>query len=304
MAGNPCNIIPDQEIVLEGGAQLVPAPEAADAGKVLGVTNQEGGIGWVEGQSGTVDQTYNASSTNAQSGTAVAEALGTETTLVAGSGITLTESSGSLTVAVDYDTNTLDVVGQTITENVAQQSSSGLFLLPSSVAALLSQQDNTQVTVHIPANMLMDRNLDYDDEPETIAIRFALYATNSTSESSVALFSTPLAREDEGSGPTGLISEQDVVFNLPASVANHWSQALLSAAAFSFVGQRDGWSPATSGTIIVVGNLATNPITFTFVDSSATKLAVSNPLPASTSADAGKVLQVQNDGTLAWVTLS
>lgn len=31
---------------------------------------------------------------------------------------------------------------------------------------------------------------------------------------------------------------------------------------------------------------------------------VSNPLPAFSSADAGRVLQVQNDGTLAWVTLS
>lgn len=68
MAGNPCNIIPDQEIVLEGGAQLVPAPEAADAGKVLGVINQEGGIGWVEDQSGTlVQQQSNWSETDDQS---------------------------------------------------------------------------------------------------------------------------------------------------------------------------------------------------------------------------------------------
>ena len=33
-------------------------------------------------------------------------------------------------------------------------------------------------------------------------------------------------------------------------------------------------------------------------------LTVKDPLPAHTSTDAGKVLQVQNDGTLAWVTLS
>ena len=68
MAGNPCNIIPDQEIVLEGGAKLVPAPEAADAGKVLGVINQEGGIGWVEDQSGTlVQQQANWAETDDQS---------------------------------------------------------------------------------------------------------------------------------------------------------------------------------------------------------------------------------------------
>lgn len=33
-------------------------------------------------------------------------------------------------------------------------------------------------------------------------------------------------------------------------------------------------------------------------------LQVSNPVPAHSAADAGKVLQVQNDGTLAWVTLT
>lgn len=134
MAGNPCNIIPDQEIVLEGGEKLVPAPGAADAGKVLGVINQEGGIGWVVDQGGTlvqqqanwaetndqsvsfiqnkptiptVDQTYNASSANAQSGTAVAEALGSSSTLAAGNGVSLTESSGTLTVAADVDNVTI-----------------------------------------------------------------------------------------------------------------------------------------------------------------------------------------------------
>lgn len=56
MAGNPCNIIPDQEIVLEGGAKLVPAPEAADAGKVLGVLNSNGDIGWTEDREGMAQQ--------------------------------------------------------------------------------------------------------------------------------------------------------------------------------------------------------------------------------------------------------
>lgn len=107
MAGNPCNIIPDQEIVLEGGAKLVPAPEAADAGKVLGVTNQEGGIGWVESQGGTVDQTYNASSTNAQSGTAVAQAIASipSSSYTAGNGIEINNDEISIdnTVALKTD---------------------------------------------------------------------------------------------------------------------------------------------------------------------------------------------------------
>ena len=49
----------------------------------------------------TVDQTYDATSTNAQSGTAVAEAVGTPVNLVQGSGVTLTETSGSVTISAN-----------------------------------------------------------------------------------------------------------------------------------------------------------------------------------------------------------
>lgn len=56
MADNPSNIVPDNLIVIEGGKQLVPAPAPSDAGKVLGVVNASGDIGWVEDQSGTLTQ--------------------------------------------------------------------------------------------------------------------------------------------------------------------------------------------------------------------------------------------------------
>lgn len=49
----------------------------------------------------TVDQAYDATSSNPQSGTAVAEAVGTTVNLVQGSGITLTESSGNVTISAD-----------------------------------------------------------------------------------------------------------------------------------------------------------------------------------------------------------
>lgn len=51
MAENPSNIVPDQIILLEGGSKLVPAPSAGDSGKVLGVLNSDGDIGWTEGAS-------------------------------------------------------------------------------------------------------------------------------------------------------------------------------------------------------------------------------------------------------------
>lgn len=56
MADNPSNIVPDNLIVIEGGKQLVPAPAPSDAGKVLGVVNASGDIGWVEDQGGTLTQ--------------------------------------------------------------------------------------------------------------------------------------------------------------------------------------------------------------------------------------------------------
>jgi hypothetical protein len=105
MAENPSNIVPDQIILLEGGSKLVPAPSSSDSGKVLSVLNSDGDIGWAEGQGGTVDQTYDASSTNAQSGTAVAEAINGQAScqLVEGAGIDLTESNGSLVIAATVD---------------------------------------------------------------------------------------------------------------------------------------------------------------------------------------------------------
>ena len=216
-------------------------------------------------------------------------------TYSAGEGIDIIDDE----ISVDYDTNTLDVTGQAVTENVTQQSSSGLFLLPSSVAALLSQQADTQVTVHIPANMLRDVNFDYSEEP-SITFRFTLYATDSTSETNVSLFSTALSWENYD-GEYGLIDEQDIVFNLPASVANQWSRSLSSAVAFSICGQRYSM-PDTSAPVELFGDLSTDPITFTFVDASATKLAVKNPLPSSTSADEGKCLVVDSNGDPEWGT--
>lgn len=86
-----------------GASGEVPQVTSEDNGKVLKAIYDEGGAAVEWGSEPTVDQAYDASSENAQSGTAVAEALGTETTLVAGSGISLTESSGSLTIAAPAD---------------------------------------------------------------------------------------------------------------------------------------------------------------------------------------------------------
>lgn len=75
----------------------VPAVTSVDAGKVL-TASYSGGVGsysWATGGGGggTVDQTYDPTSTNAQSGTAVAQAVsGKQDTLTAGDGIDITSN--------------------------------------------------------------------------------------------------------------------------------------------------------------------------------------------------------------------
>lgn len=57
MEKNSQAVIPDNIIVVEGdGLNPVPTPEAGDAGKVLGVLNGSGDIGWVEASGGQLTQ--------------------------------------------------------------------------------------------------------------------------------------------------------------------------------------------------------------------------------------------------------
>lgn len=60
--------------VIQAGAEL-PTRGSSDTGKVLTVKNSDGDLEWDEPATVTVDQTYDSTSTNAQSGVAVAEAI-------------------------------------------------------------------------------------------------------------------------------------------------------------------------------------------------------------------------------------
>lgn len=62
--------------VIQAGAEL-PTRSSEDTGKVLTVKNSDGDLEWDEPSSATVDQVYDSTSANAQSGTAVAGAIAT-----------------------------------------------------------------------------------------------------------------------------------------------------------------------------------------------------------------------------------
>ena len=93
----------------------LPPYDSSDAGKALVVNNEGDNVEWqTVGSSVTVDQTYDSSSTNAQSGTAVAEAISTKQDTIddlsdirsgAEAGATAVQPSDLATVATtgDYD---------------------------------------------------------------------------------------------------------------------------------------------------------------------------------------------------------
>ena len=80
--GNPLKY--DNKWLANGGtpSSELPPYDSSDAGKALVVNNEGDNVEWqIVGSSGTVDQHYDGTSTNAQSGIAVAEALQTVETL-------------------------------------------------------------------------------------------------------------------------------------------------------------------------------------------------------------------------------
>ena len=130
----------------------LPASTSADANKVLTV-DSNGAAGWQTPATVTVDQTYSASSTNAQSGTAVAQAIASipSSSYTAGDGIAI--ESGE--ISVDYDSNTLDTVVGISTESVTavNHTSDGDFLvLPTDIGNMATGSDSVQITLHIPGN--------------------------------------------------------------------------------------------------------------------------------------------------------
>lgn len=228
--GRPNGVGP---VYIENADQLgskLPEPAAGDAGKVLGVLNSSGDIGWVEDQSGTltqvqsdwteddssqvsyiqnkptlatvatsgsyndlsnkptiptVDQSYSASSTNAQSGVAVAGALanikqvpsstsadedkvltvnssgtpvwataqGGGSSYTAGAGIDIT--SDVISAKIDNSTLTTDAIDTDYAEFSSSHSYGyDVNLYNTRIGGSLYQQDPMVYTFHIPAGGL------------------------------------------------------------------------------------------------------------------------------------------------------
>ena len=287
----------------------------------------------------TVDQTYDASSTNPQSGTAVAEAVAsisvdevpavtssddgkvlkatysggtgsysweTETgaTYTAGDAIDITNNE----ISVNYDTNTLGTVYGTASVNVTQATGLGNFSLPAEIQALAASANPSTVTVHLPANTLYilghfgPRQLPYRTIPLRIMLGASDYRPVDEDGEFSQLESIEVACTYDSENDYTWVDGQDITIPLPCDSQNGWSSDIV-ATRFTICADTNYADPYSDIIKIGTGMSISNPIVFSYQDASAPqKLAVKNPLPASTSADADKVLKVDANGVPEWST--
>lgn len=274
---------------IAGASGEVPVVTESDNGKVLKASYDEGGPA-VEWGEATVDQTYDSTSTNAQSGTAVAQAI-SSASYTAGDGIDIANGGISVKAGtgleIDDVTNTetisLKATSDSTTRNVYE-----ICPLTSDILQKMSAQTGLTITTSVQFS------LTYGIE------RFVGLA--SWGASGAGSIDKMLVLSTIGSGNI-LPTNTSLVYNTnqvhPAStttlayVQEHISEFHVVIFDY-FSGWRVGYFTADEGSVQV--ETATYSVTDTIQDA----LCVSNPLPTSAVGDAGKVLTVDNAGAAAW----
>ena len=240
-----------------------------------------------------VDQTFKATSKKAQSGKAVASAVntGVATAIDAAvdvdtDNVVLTGDGDSVKIeftrVTDTSTTTIEHTNLTGTTNIVQQDGwwvCNMVFDLDSVNKALDYASNPQLkitsalTVYSPAN----------SNPTRMG-----YSNNTTSISNTNFMG--------------------FIYQSPVQVQNVGIKSKLSNASYNSLRYLVVQFFAPSNTEESAQELATAVASAVSIeawpyDVYGTKAVIPN-LPAYSSADSGKVLQVQNDGTLAWVTLS
>lgn len=270
---------------LPSSDELVPSASSGDSGKVLTV-DSNGDPSWQTPASVTVDQTYNASSTNAQSGTAVAQAIAAipSSSYTAGDGIDITSGEISVDIA-----NTLDFVPKMTptTYSVTPTSFIEYLPLPQELRSIVASS-TTELTIHFPQNSF------YNTVTPTKPVRVGVSDGNSY------LVSSEVSLTYHQQGNSYYLDEQTVTVSCPASDWEYVSGSSISSASRLVVIPVDsnGW-----GSIFYTNKgVGSVDLTITQPDPNKTIVTVKNPLPASAQADSGKVLKVNASGNAEWGT--
>lgn len=243
----------------------------------------------------TVDQTYNSASANAQSGVAVAQAIAAipAVSYTAGDGIDITANE----VAVKAGTG-LEISDTTSTteSSLYETSDSNKYVMgfaPLTAGLLQSIQSNSGLTI--------TTKISYNALPGNPSLYFCcLFSLTGGNEryfdKYLKLKNHTSAALQAGSVLTFNISDLDTS---GSNTTIEYVQSHLGEFHLGLMAQAFGsWSTPVylAGSSYSAVETATYPATVTITDA----LCVSNPLPASTSSDAGKLLTVNAQGTPAW----
>lgn len=280
----------------------------------------------------TVDQTYNASSSNPQSGTAVAGAISaisvdevpavtssddgkvlkatysggtgsysweteTGTTYTAGDAIDITNNE----ISVDYDTDTLTTVHSMANVSVMGMGGIGYCLLPAEIQALAASGSSpSTVVLHIPANTLR-----FTGDVSSATLRLTFGASDFVPydyEGDYSQFTSVAVSGTYDNKRYTFIDEQDIEITIPCNSLNGWSSALVPTK-FTIAFDENEANPYANIIANDSGEVFASPgLVFSYRDPNSQQLAVRYPLPASTSADADKVLKVDANGVPEWST--
>ena len=246
----------------------------------------------------TVDQTYNASSANAQSGTAVAGAISTKQDTISD---LATIRSGAAAGATAVQPSSLATVATSGSYNDLSDK-------PSIPAAQVNSDWNSSSGVtqilNKPTLATVATTGDYDDLVNKPSIPAAVTVDQTYSSSSTNAQSGTAVAE-----AVAAISVDEV----PA-VTSSDDGKILKATYSGGTGSYDWESPPTEKNLVAGSNvsitasgdnvtIAATDTTYTFstglTDNSGT-ITVTNPLPSSTSSDEDKVLTVDSTGAPVW----
>lgn len=313
-----------------------------NAGKVLKVNAGATGVEWANENTVTVDQSYNASSTNPQSGTAVADALSgvnqvpsvgsgndgmvlkatyrggegsyswyadDNTTYTAGNGIDI---DGWNQISVDVDNTTIkNAVSQSTLQTVYSlgvevSTVYAAFVTNSSVKSKLTTDSSAygkKIKIHIPGNTF--RYQGSMDPSYNVYVELCSNQYFNPSETALYPRAALATTYNSQTGYT-FIDEQDIEVSCDMT---DWRGARLdpatSSSAYWFMGFFRTTNPNYTSNDAFgksSSSLSGNPVIIS-EDVATNTLCVANPIPAFSSDENGKVLGVVN-GALAWVSLT
>ena len=283
----------------------------------------------------TVDQNYNASSTNAQSGTAVAQAIASipSASYTAGDGIDITANEVSVKAGtgLEIGTSSGTVTAQTVglTQHVISSNIDTVYVVQPLTPEIFAAISNNAATVTLSTIPVTDPEYTNwhiaDSQGATAYVVIGkikeISLPNSSGwefDSSKVMFLGVAVQTIDASGdvPTNVAYNVHASDNTDADSTLTWSElatalaggtisdyAIFIAIKYeSFLGMTPKAAYCSHITGVVDCQIATGSITYTATVANALK--VSNPVPAYAAGDAGKVLKVNASGNAEWDTVS